>query len=89
MSVTHLQIAQLEGGRRISNHLRRLAQRPRSLLLSLGGDDFGACLTGGLRLGSHGALQLHRQAHVLTVPAMKKTRLAGGWQIAEILVIQS
>lgn len=79
MSVTHLQVTQLEGGRRIANHLRRLAKRSRCLLLSFGGDDFGAGFTGGFCLSGHRALQLHGQAHVLAVRSMEKMRLAGGW----------
>lgn len=55
----------LEGGRRLVDDLGGLLEGPGGALLSLGGDHLGAGFSGGLGLGCHGALQLHREADVL------------------------
>ena len=62
----YLKVPQLQSGRRLGDDHRGLFESSRGLVFSLGGDDFGAGLTGRFGFGRHGSLQLHRQTDVLT-----------------------
>lgn len=64
--------AYLQSRRALGDDVRRLLEGPGGLHLPLGGDDLGAGLPGGLGLGRHGPLQLHRQPHVLTADVTHK-----------------
>ncbi len=63
--LTHLEVSELQRGGRRRDDVRRVPQRPRRLLLTLGRDDLGPGLPCGLGLRRHRPLQLHRQTDVL------------------------
>lgn len=77
--VQRLEVAQLQGGRRVSDHLGGFAQGPGCLLFTLGGNHLGAGFTGGFRFGCHGTLQLDGQTDVLAV-------VGGGREIKVIVI---
>ncbi len=66
----HLQISELEGGGGLLQYEGGLLEVEGGLLLALGGHHLGPRLPGGLGLGGHSALQLHRNSHILKTGSM-------------------
>ncbi len=67
-----LQVSQLKSNRTLADNIGGRFQRHRCLLLALGRDHLGTCLTTRLGLGGHRSLHLHGQPHVLALEGTEK-----------------